>query len=79
MRLKMRGDIAADWTSANPVLLEREMGLEMDTKKAKVGDGVTHWNDLEYFFFQAVPVVMTQAAYDSLTPPDPDTIYYIVG
>lgn len=37
---------AAEWASANPVLLDGEPGLETDTRKLKFGDGVTAWNDL---------------------------------
>lgn len=43
-----RGGTAALWASRNPVLAFRELGVETDTKKMKVGDGVTHWNDLPY-------------------------------
>lgn len=42
-----RGD-AADWTDANSVLAEGEVGLELDTGKFKFGDGSTAWNDLAY-------------------------------
>lgn len=47
-RLQLRGDTAANWTSANPVLAEREMAIETDTGKHKIGDGVTAWNSLGY-------------------------------
>lgn len=33
----------------NPILGKSEVGYETDTKWKKVGDGVTPWNDLEYF------------------------------
>lgn len=39
---------AAQWSIANPVLLRGETGVESDTRKFKFGDGVNHWNDLEY-------------------------------
>lgn len=47
-RLQLRGDTAANWTAANPVLAAREMALESDTGKFKIGDGVTAWNSLAY-------------------------------
>lgn len=47
-RIQLRHDTAANWTSANPVLLEGEVGLELDTLKQKVGDGSTAWNSLPY-------------------------------
>lgn len=40
---------AADlWTAKNPLLQRGEIGIEIDTNKAKVGDGTTYWNDLPY-------------------------------
>ncbi len=39
---------AAIWTSANPVLVLGERGLEADTGKEKVGDGTTAWTGLTY-------------------------------
>lgn len=47
--VKIRRDVAADWTTANPVLAEGELGWESDTNLAKFGDGVTAWNSLGYF------------------------------
>jgi hypothetical protein len=45
---QFRGDTAANWTSVNPVLLAKELGLETDTNKFKFGDGVTAWTGLPY-------------------------------
>lgn len=39
---------AAEFTSANSILKAGEEGYETDTRKRKVGDGVTAWNSLEY-------------------------------
>lgn len=47
-RLQLRGDTAAAWLANNPVLAAREMALETDTHKFKVGDGVTPWSGLAY-------------------------------
>lgn len=46
--INQRRDYAANWTSANPVLQLGEVGWERDTRKAKLGDGVTPWNSLPY-------------------------------
>jgi hypothetical protein len=46
--IQLRSDTAANWTAANPVLLEGELGHEQVTNKAKFGDGVTAWNALPY-------------------------------
>ena len=47
--MQQRRGTAAQWTSANPVLNAAEMGWESDTNKFKIGDGVNHWADLDYF------------------------------
>lgn len=46
--IQLRRDTAANWTTVNPVLLEGEVGLELDTGKSKRGDGTTAWNSLAY-------------------------------
>jgi hypothetical protein len=48
-QIRLRRDQAANWTTVNPVLAAGEAGYELDTKKMKVGDGVTAWNSLPYF------------------------------
>lgn len=47
-RIVIRNDTTAAWEAANPVLLKGEMGIEYDTNKFKIGDGVTAWNSLGY-------------------------------
>lgn len=56
--IQLRGGTAAQWTSANPILAEREFVLETDTNKSKIGDGVTHWNDLPYNPMVGQPTVI---------------------
>lgn len=46
--IQIRGGTAAQWTTANPVLMQREMGVETDTRRMKFGDGVTAWASLAY-------------------------------
>lgn len=46
--IQLRRDTAANWTTANPVLAEGEVGIETDTRKQKFGDGSTAWNSLSY-------------------------------
>lgn len=47
-RIVLRNDTAENWSTANPTLLKGEVGIETDTNKMKVGDGVTPYNDLVY-------------------------------
>ena len=55
-RIVMRNDLAANWTTNNPVLLTGELGIENDTGYFKIGDGATTWNDLSYANkFEATP------------------------
>ena len=37
-----------EWKELNPILLKGELGIENDTKLIKVGDGINHYNDLNY-------------------------------
>jgi hypothetical protein len=50
VQIQFRNDTAANWALANPILAQGEMGVELDTRKFKFGDGLTEWNDLEYGF-----------------------------
>jgi hypothetical protein len=47
-RLLQRRGEAPQWAVTNPVLESGELGIETDTKKLKLGDGRTAWNDLVY-------------------------------
>jgi hypothetical protein len=46
--IQLRRGTALEWATANPVLAEGELCVELDTSKCKVGNGVQHWNDLSY-------------------------------
>jgi len=46
--IQLRRGAAATWASLNPTLSAGEMGLESDTRKVKIGDGVTPWVSLSY-------------------------------
>ena len=48
IRMMIKRNTAANWTSKNPVLGAGEMGIEIDTRKIKFGDGVAAWNSLGY-------------------------------
>lgn len=47
-RFVLRSYTAAEFSAANGILLERELGVELDTGYCKRGDGTTPWNDLGY-------------------------------
>lgn len=47
--IQMRGGTVEQWAEFDPVLAEREIGVETGpTPKLKIGDGVTFWSDLPY-------------------------------
>ena len=47
-KIQLRNDTAANWKAANPVLLKGELGIEIDTRKLKIGDGISPWTGLKY-------------------------------
>lgn len=48
-RLSIRRGTRDQWESENTILLEGEPGWEKDTKRLKIGDGVSAWKDLSYY------------------------------
>jgi len=46
--IQIRNGTAAEWTAANPVLAVGELGVEYDTGKMKIGNGVANWATLIY-------------------------------
>ena len=49
---------AADWGNSD-VLLAGEIGFELDTQKAKLGDGHTTWGELGYYSDPVVSGLIT--------------------
>ncbi len=48
-RMQQRRGTATQWTSADPILASGEIGLETDTNKFKIGNGLATWSNLQYF------------------------------
>ena len=46
--IQFRRATAAEWTAANTILAEGELGLETDTTFYKIGTGSTAWTSLAY-------------------------------
>lgn len=46
--IQLRRDNSTNWSSVNPTLLSGEPGVETDTNKIKIGDGISAWNVLPY-------------------------------
>ena len=49
IRIQLRRDTAANWTSVNPVLKAGEFGIETDTLKVKVGNGTSTWTQISSY------------------------------
>lgn len=59
-RILIKNGTASNWSTQNPILMKGELGIEIDTRKVKVGDGVTNYNNLKYL----------NVPYDDLFGPD---------
>jgi hypothetical protein len=46
IRIQLRRDTAANWTSSNPTLRAGEIGIETDTLKFKIGNGSSTWTQI---------------------------------
>jgi hypothetical protein len=79
-RMQQRRGTAAQWISTNsgngPVLNAGEIGFEVDTNKFKIGDGVNHWVDLDYFTTDSAEAVTAEveAAINALIGGAPGTL-----
>lgn len=47
-RIRLPYYTSVEWTAQNPLLQKGEVAIESDTRRMKIGTGVTRWNDLEY-------------------------------
>ena len=47
-RIQLRRDTAANWAAKNPIPAQGEPCYETDTRKLKIGDGSTKYNNLSY-------------------------------
>lgn len=55
MRWRMRGGTASNLSTVDEVPLERELQIETDTLKLKLGDGTTAWSLLPYIGTDSIP------------------------
>ena len=49
-KIWQRVDTSANWASENPILEDKEQGFDSTVKAFKIGDGVTAWNSLGYYY-----------------------------
>ena len=67
-RIQLRRGGAQEWANANPTLAQGELGIELDTGRFKIGDGVSAWNTLRY----ERPVESTSNTANTLVQRDAD-------
>ena len=48
IQFQIRRGLANEWSTVNPILASGEMGLETDTFRIKIGNGILNWNSLPY-------------------------------
>lgn len=53
-KMYQRRDTTANWLKFNPVLASGEFGYDTNEKKYKIGDGSTHWVDLEFAYMGTI-------------------------
>ena len=64
-QIQFRRGTSAEWASANPILAQGEIGIDLDVNRFKVGTGLTSWNYLNY-----------TAVFDVVTQPTTAPIVY---
>ncbi|AHB80721.1 hypothetical protein S-MbCM25_086 [Synechococcus phage S-MbCM25] len=67
-RIQLRRGGAQEWANANPTLAQGELGVELDTGRIKIGDGVSGWNNLRY----ERPIESTSNTAETLVQRDAD-------
>lgn len=87
-RMQQRRGTTAEWTAANPVLSDGELGYNRTTGEIRIGDGVTAWNSLPsskiyipkstldalYSAYGAIPASIVDAAGDLIVGSGADTV-----
>lgn len=64
IRIQLKRDTAANWTSFNPILRAGEVGIETDTQRLKIGDGTSTWSARPYI--NVLPSELTELSQDAV-------------
>lgn len=62
VQIQFKRDTGANWSTANTVLADGEMGINTTSNQFKIGNGSTAWNSLSY-----APISGTVADIDEVT------------
>ena len=60
--IELREGTAAEWAASGRILRAGEAGVEIDTMKLKIGNGVAGWAALPYFLNETQVAVLIEAA-----------------
>jgi hypothetical protein len=72
IRIQLRRDTAANWSSANPTLRAGEVGIETDTLKFKIGNGTQTWTQIATYA-NVTPSSLTSSLGDYILAADQGT------
>lgn len=81
--IQYRRGTAAEWTAANPVLADGEVGFDTTENQIRVGNGIHTWSLLAPIGGPAAEgitkiIALTQAEYDALPTPRPADILFAI-
>lgn len=79
VKFEFREDSVAAWAYKNPVLDSGEPGYEKLTGRFKVGNGLSTWNQLDYFITTHIPAEPLYYLHEELTPNGSWTIQHNLG
>lgn len=61
--VQLKRGTSSQWFSKNPILKNGELGVELDTKRMKLGNGTTRWNSLNYITVVPADLANTIGSY----------------
>jgi len=76
IQIQLRRGTAAQWASANTLLAQGEIGIEYDTHRYKIGDGITYWNNLDYNAVVSVNGLSGNVVLTTANVPESGNLYF---
>lgn len=73
--IQLKRGLAKSWDALDPILEPGEPGMELDTGKLKIGDGVKSWKELKYVGEDGTGVVNAATHFDFPSIGDANVIY----
>lgn len=73
-KIQVRRGTTTQWSSANPVLSEGEIGLNTSISQFKIGNGITPWSSLVYYPSISSVALQIQDAINALVGGSPTAL-----